>query len=129
MNKDVIKKELIEALVWAGFMLALALGATAANRLGYIDHDTVTRLVIGVIGLYMAWFGNRIPKRFTRSPQARQVQRVAAWSQVLSGLAYAGLWAFAPIPVAVSVGTGVVLAGIALTFAYCLSLPARGNAA
>ena len=123
-----MKKELIGNLVWAAGMLALALGATFANRLGYIDHDAVVRLVSGVIGLYMAWLGNRIPKTFTRSAQARQVQRVAAWSQVLSGLAYAGLWAFAPIPVAVTFGVAAVFAGIAVTFGYCLSLPARAKA-
>jgi hypothetical protein len=124
-----MKKELIGALVWAVGMLALAVGATFAHRLGYIDRDTVTRLVTGVIGLWMAWFGNRIPKTFTRSAQARQIQRVAAWSQVLSGLTYAGLWAFAPIPVAVTVGTGVVLAGIAVTFGYCLLQTTKAKAA
>lgn len=124
-----MKKELIGALVWAGGMLALALGATFARKLGYIDRDTVTRVVTGVIGLWMAWYGNRIPKTFVRSAQARQAQRVAAWSQVLSGLAYAGLWAFAPIPVAITAGSGAVLAGIAVTLGYCLSLPAKPKAA
>ena len=119
-----MKKELIGAAVWAGVMLALALGASVAHRLGYIDRDTVTRMVSGVIGLWMAWYGNRIPKTFTKSAQARQVQRVAAWSQVLSGLVYAGLWAFAPIPVAIWVGSGAVLTGVAVTFGYCLSLQA-----
>ena len=123
-----MKKELIGALVWAAAMLALAFGATFAHRLGYIDRDTVTRLVTGVIGLWMAWYGNLIPKRLARSAQARQIQRVAAWSQVVSGLVYAGLWAFAPIQVAVSVGTCVVLAGIAVTFGYVLSQPPRAKA-
>ncbi len=118
-----MKKDLIGALVWAALMLALSAGATVAHRQGYIDRDTVQRLVTGVIGLWLAWYGNRIPKRFTPSAQARQVQRVAAWSQVLSGLTYAGLWAFAPIPVAIWYGTGAILAGIAVTFGYCLSLP------
>ena len=118
-----MKKELVGALAWAGFMMVLAFGAAFAHRLGYVDRDTVTRLVTGVIGLWMAWYGNRIPKTFARSAQARQVQRVAAWSQVLSGLVFAGLWAFAPIPVAIKAGTVVVLAGIAVTFGYCLSLP------
>ena len=124
-----MKKELIGALVWAAGMLALSFGATFAHRLGYIDHDTVTRLVTGVIWLWMAWYGNRIPKTLARSAQARQVQRVAAWSQVLSGLAYAGLWALAPIPVAVKAGTTVVVGGIVVTFGYCLSLRSRAKAA
>ncbi len=49
-------------LAWAGGMIALALGATFAHKLGYIDGDTVTRVVIGIIGLWMAWYGNRMPK-------------------------------------------------------------------
>ncbi len=123
-----MKGELIGALIWAGVMLGLAFGATQAHRLGYIDHDTVQRLAVGVIGLWLAWYGNRIPKRFVRSAEARQAQRVAAWSMVLSGLLYAGLWAFAPIPLAVSGGTVAVLAGIAVTFGYCLSRRARARA-
>jgi hypothetical protein len=123
-----MKKELTGALAWGGGMIALALGATLARKLGYIDRDTVERVVIGVIGLWIAWYGNRIPKTFTRSAQGRQVQRVAAWSQVLSGLAYAGLWAFAPIPVAIWGGSGAILAGIAVTFGYCLSLAAKAKA-
>jgi hypothetical protein len=44
---------------------------------------------------------------------------------VLSGLAYTGLWAFAPIPVATTAGSLVVLAGIAVTLGYCVSLRAK----
>ena len=123
-----MKKELIGSIGWAGGMLVLAVGSTIAHRLGYFDRETVMRLISGAIGLMVVWYGNRIPKTFTRNAQARQVQRVAAWSQVLSGLVYAGLWAFAPIPVATWVGVGAILTGVAVTFAYCLSRPARAKA-
>lgn len=123
-----MKKELTGALVWAGVMFALAIATTFANKLGYIGRDTVLRVVIGVIGLWLAWYGNRLPKAFVRSAQGRQAQRVAAWSMVLSGLVYAGLWAFAPIPVASWGGTGAVLAGIAMTLGYCLSQPPKVKA-
>ena len=123
-----MKKELMAALAWAGGMLVLALGATFAHRLGYIDRDTVERVVLIPVGLWMAWYGNRIPKTFARGANARQAQRVAAWSQVLSGLVFAGLWAFAPMPVAITVGSGAVLAGVAVTFGYCLTLPTRAKA-
>jgi hypothetical protein len=131
MNKDTMNKELMACLVWAGGMMALALGATFAHKLGYIDGDTVTRLVTGVIGLWMAWYGNRMPKAMVqvRVPAgARQARRVASWSLVLSGLVYAGLWAFAPIPVAITAGSGAVVVGIAVTFGYCLSLRAKPKA-
>ena len=127
MNKE-MKKELIGALTWAGIMFALALGATVAHRLGYIDRDTVIRVVTGPTGLWMAWYGNRIPKNVVPNARAGQAQRVAAWSLVLSGLVYTGLWAFAPVPVAIWGGSGAVVAGIAATLGYCLTLRAKAKA-
>lgn len=124
-----MNKELIGALAWGGGIIALALGATFARKLGYVDVDTVTRVVIGINGLMIAWYGNRMPKAFAPSARARQVTRVGGWSMVLSGLVYAGLWAFAPIPVAVAGGCGAVIAGIAVTLGYCLSLRAKAKAA
>ena len=93
----------------------------SARKLGYIDSDTVTRVVFATNGLMIAWYGNRIPKSIVPSAQAREAQRVAGWSMVLSGLTYAGLWAFAPIVVAEIAGIGAVFAGVAATLGYCLS--------
>lgn len=124
MNRD-----LIGSLAWGVGVVALALAATYARRLGLIDGDTVTRLVIGANGLMITWFGNRMPKAFVPSAWARSARRVGGWSMVLSGLVYAGLWAFAPIPVAIAGGCGAVVAGIAVTLGYCLALRARAKAA
>ena len=125
-----MKRELIANLAWAGVFGALTLGSVVAQKLGYIDRDTVIRVVIGNIGLWMAWSGNRMPKTLVPVPaNARQARRVASCSLVLSGLVYAGLWAFAPIPVAIWGGTGAVLAGIAVTLGYCLSLRSGAKAA
>jgi hypothetical protein len=41
---------------------------------------------------------------------------------------YAGLWAFAPLPVALWVGCGAVVAGMAVTLGYSLWLRGRANA-
>jgi len=123
-----MNKEIVGSLAWAGGIITLALGATAANKLGYMDRDTVTRLVISINGLMIAWYGNRVPKRFAPSAAIKQVQRVAGWSQVLSGLVYAGLWAFAPMNVAVWGGIAAVVAGMVVTFGYCLSLRNRAKA-
>ena len=38
-----MNKELIGSLAWGGGIIALALGATFARQLDYIDGDTVTR--------------------------------------------------------------------------------------
>ncbi|WP_419253184.1 ammonium transporter [Caulobacter sp. ErkDOM-YI] len=123
MNKD-----LIGDFAWGGGILVLALVASFARKQGYIDHDTTLRLVLGASGLMIAWTGNRLPKTFVPSARGREARRVAAWSLVLSGLVYAGLWAFAPFPMAVAGGSGAVLAGIAVTFGYCLSLRDKAKA-
>jgi hypothetical protein len=124
MNKD-----LIGSFAWGGGIVAIALIGSLARKWGYVDGDTVTRIVVGLNGLMIAWMGNRMPKTFVPDACARQARRVAAWSLVISGLIYAGLWAFAPIPVAVAGGCGAVLAGIAVTLGYCLSLRRRAKAA
>jgi hypothetical protein len=125
MNKEIINKEIKAGLAWGGSVLVVALSAVVAHKLGYIDSDTVTRVVFGTNGVMIAWYGNRIPKSVAPGAQARQAQRVAGWSMVLSGLLYAGLWAFAPVPAATKVGTGAILAGVAVTLGYCLSLRSK----
>lgn len=127
MNKE-MKHEVVGSLAWGVGIVVLALGATFARKLGYIDADTVTRIVIGANGLMIAWYGNRLPKAFVPSAWARQLRRVAGWSLVLSGLVYAVLWALAPIPLAVAGGSAAVLGGIAVTVGYSLALRARAKA-
>ena len=124
MNKD-----LIGNLAWGGGIVVVALGGSFARKLGYVDSETVTRVVIGLNGLMIAWQGNRLPKVFVPSASARQARRVAAWSLVLSGLVYAGLFAFAPVPVAAVGGSIAVVAGIAVTLGYCLSLRDKAKVA
>ncbi len=117
MNKDLIK-----SLMVAGGLIAVALAATSARSMGLIDGDAVTRLVMAATGLMLVWYGNRMPKTLVPAAKARQVQRVGGWSMVLSGLIYAGLWAFAPLDIAFTAGCAVVVAGLVLTIGYCLSL-------
>ena len=117
-----MNKELMANLAWGVGILVLALVATWARRQGMMDSETVTRLVIGANGLMIAWMGNRLPKTFVAEAWARQARRVAGWSLAISGLVYAGLWAFAPFQVAVWGGCGAILAGMALTIGYCYSL-------
>jgi hypothetical protein len=123
-----MNKEILVALAWAGGMIALALAATLARNQGALDQDTVLRLVIGINGLMIAYYGNRAPKVVAPSAYALQIARVSGWSSVLSGLVYAGLWAFAPIQVAIIFGTGVVAAGLIVTLGYCFWLRRRARA-
>lgn len=124
-----MKKDLIHSFAWAGAVVVVALAASLARNLGYIDQEMTTRLVIGATGLMIVAFGNRIPKTFTPSECAKKAQRVAGWSMVLSGLVYAGVFLFAPMDTAVLVGCGAVILGIVVTFGYCLSLRNRAHAA
>ena len=123
-----MKKDLIAAAGWAIAFLALALAGRFARELGYVDGETVTRAVSGAIGLYVVWYGNRLPKAFVPSATGRRVRRMAGCSQVLSGLVYMGLWAFAPIPVAVKGGSVAIVAGIVVTILYCVSLRVKAKA-
>ena len=126
MNKTL--NDLLPGLIWAGGILVLALGASFARSRGIIDQDTTLRLVIGVNGLMIAHFGNRTPKAVAPSACAQRVARFSGWCSVLSGLVYAGLWIFAPIPVAVTLGTAVVAGSIVLTLGYCFRLRAQARA-
>jgi hypothetical protein len=76
----------------------------------------------------IAYFGNRAPKAVAPSACAGRVARFTGWSMVLSGLLYTGLWAFAPIQVALTLGTGAVAAGVLGSLAYCFRLRTRGHA-
>lgn len=116
------------SLAWGVGIVVLALGLSSARSAGHIEPDTVTRIVLGAIGLMVAWFGNMMPKRFVPSELARKVHRVGGWSLVISGLIYAGAFAVLPIQTAVFVGGGAVVAGLALTIGYCQSLRTKARA-
>lgn len=124
-----MNREVVLSLAWAGGIVAVALAASSARAAGHIDDETAKRIIFGLIGLMIAWQGNRMPKAIVPSASARKATRVAGWSLALSGLVYAGLWAFAPVQVAVVGGCGAVIVGMAVTVAYCLSLRARAKAA
>ena len=117
-----MNKEVVAGLAGAGAILVMALAAKAASKVGIVDADTVTRMVVGANGLLVAWYGNLMPKTFVPNACARRVRRVGGWAMALSGLAYAGLFLFAPLPVAFSVGSGAIVAGIAVTLGYALLL-------
>jgi len=124
-----MKTDLIPSLIVAGAMIGIALAASLARQQGWLDSEAVNRIVMGTIGLMLVWSGNRMPKTFAPAAAARQVNRIGGWSMVLSGLVYAGLWAFAPTDVALIGGCAAVIVGIAVTVGYCLSLRSRARAA
>jgi len=112
MNKDIGI-----GLAWGGSMLALAIAAKFAHDQGYISYETTQR-VVAMNGLWMVYYGNRIPKKVAANGCTKTLQRISGWSSVLSGFIYAGVWVFAPIPLALTVGTVAVAGGVALTLGY-----------
>lgn len=116
-----MKRELLVSLAWASTIILVALGATFARQLGYIDPETSLR-VVAMNGLMVAYYGNRAPKAVAPSTHARQVARFTGWALVLSGLVYAGFWALAPIGTAMIFGTGAVAVGVLLSLGYCMRL-------
>ena len=122
-----INRDIAGSLAWGLAIVLVALAGVGLRRVGLVDPDTVTRTVTGANGLMIAWMGNRMPKSFVPSACARRVRRVGGWSLALSGIVYAGLFAFAPLPVAFAGGTAVVIVGIAITVGYCFLMRARGR--
>ncbi len=116
------------SLAWGVGILVLALGLSSARSAGLVDHDTVTRIVLGATGLMVAWFGNMMPKRFVPSDLARKVHRVGGWSMAVSGLIYAAAFAMLPIQTAVFVGCGAIVVGLVITIGYCQSLRTKARA-
>lgn len=116
-----MKKEILVALAWVAGIVLTALAARFAREQGYIDPDVALR-VVAMNGLVVAYYSNRAPKAVAPSALARQVTRFSSWTLVLSGLAYAGFWAFAPLPLAMTLGTGSLAAGVIMVVGYCIGL-------
>lgn len=105
------------ALLWAGAMIATTLIAVLLRKQGMIDQETVIRTV-AMNGLMIAYYGNQTPKKIAPSPNIGKLARFSGWSSVITGLIYAGFWAFAPINIAMIFGTGAVALGVVATLVY-----------
>jgi len=119
-------KDIKVAMIWAGAMIATALIATYLRQQGVIDKDTVTR-VVAMNGLMIVYYGNRAPKVAPHNAYTQKLARFSGWSSVVSGLIYAGFWAFGPLSLATTLGTGAVAAGMIATLAYWYRLNAQMN--
>ena len=108
-------------LVIGGVQVIGCLLLVLAKRQGLIDGEGVMRGALVLIGLGLAASGNMIPKMMDgQQPHTlalaalrQKIMRIAGWALMLGGLAFAGLWAFAPTDVAqvwAMVALGVSLA-------------------
>ena len=107
----------------------LFLGSAAALRyaqsLDLIGPDAARRTTQVMVGLILAAYSNLMPKdvgRWPASPKAvaraQSALRVGGWSMTLAGLAYAGLWAFAPLAFADVASIVVVASAMVITMGY-----------
>lgn len=118
-------KRLGWAIALAGFILGSAFALRYAEAAGMIGADGARRAMQVLIGLMLAGYANLMPKQLGRprgTPRAeaaaQAVLRVGGWSLTLAGVAYAGLWAFAPLNVADIAGMAVVAAATLLAVGY-----------
>ena len=98
------------AIAVAAALLAIPLGAKLGQALGWIaadNGDLMARLFGIAGGLILAAYGNVIPRQLDRYDPARsdparwqRLQRRAAWSFVLAGLACAAIWVVLPVKAA-----------------------------
>ncbi|MCS6627194.1 hypothetical protein N0B44_30235 [Roseibacterium beibuensis] len=118
-------------LGWAIALAALILAA--AGTLSYlesnalIEADIARRSMQVLIGLMLTGYANVMPKQLDRlrgsiraQAAAQAAVRVGGWSLTLGGLAYAGLWAFAPLDVANTASIVVVAGATLLTVGYSI---------
>lgn len=119
-------KRLGWAIALAAFILGSALALRYAESTGVIGADEVRRAMQVLIGLMLAGYANLMPKQgrgvgsVMAQVRAQTALRVGGWSLTLAGVAYAGLWAFAPLNIADTAGLFVVAAATLLTLGYAV---------
>ena len=120
-------KRLTWSIALAAFILGSAFALRYAEGAGWIGDEGARRTMQVLIGVMLAGYANMMPKQLGRprgSPRAEAAAqaalRVGGWSMTLGGLAYAGLWAFAPLGLADVASIVVVASALALTIGYSL---------
>jgi len=101
------KADLIQGVAVAAVLITLALVLVYARAKGLLDKgdgSPAVRIFGVVTGLVLAYYGNVIPKRsacvdpLSASAARRQrLLRFSGWVFTLAGVAYAAIWALAPM--------------------------------
>jgi hypothetical protein len=113
------------AVAVAALILAAAAVLNYSQRLDLIGPDAAKRTMQVMIGVMLAAYANLMPKDVGRwrtsalaVARAQSALRVGGWSMTLAGLAYASLWAFAPLAFADVASVVVVAAAMLITMGY-----------
>jgi len=107
----------------AALVLGMAAGLRYAQSFDLIGPDAARRTMQVTVGLILAAYSNLMPKdvgpwRSSALAAARTQSGAEGWSMTLAGLAYAGLWAFAPLAFADVASTVVVASAMVITMGY-----------
>jgi hypothetical protein len=118
-------KYLLTALAVAGAILAISALLAYARNAGIVTGTLSERVIQVIIGLGFAAYANVMPKMLHGAPGSvraaawmQAVLRVGGWAMTLAGLAYAALWAFAPLVFADTASMIVIVAGVAVMLGY-----------
>ena len=122
-----MSKAIQNGLLLAGLMLAAAISIKISQYAHIFSSDTASRVLEVVIGLFLALYANFMPKSVpaTRGPtnaggRSQAVLRVGGWAFALAGLAFAAIWALAPLNLAQPFSTFVVVLAIVVTLGYAV---------
>ena len=122
-----IIKRLGFAIVLGALYLLIAAGLRYAANEGMLAEETTTRIVMALTGLGLAAYANLMPKQLGHSPKspeamvrAQATLRFGGWALTLGGLAYAFLWAFAPLSIASAAAMTVLGAATLATLGYMI---------
>lgn len=118
--------EIYTNLNFATLMITLALGITLTNIIGFTSGDIGDRMIGAMLGLLVAFSGNRLPKQITDrclisgdAARGQRVTRRVGYIMVVSGLLMACSWiVFGPrIASLTFIGIGLVMTITTITIA------------
>ena len=122
-----MKRYIAMSATLAGVILAVALGFAIVDVDGSSGHVLSARLSGILSGLVLAVIGNAGPKVTEvlkpgcfSTVEGMAVKRFAGWTFVLAGLAYALVWAFAPIQLAEDTSIPLVAGALLLALGRVL---------
>jgi hypothetical protein len=107
-------------VLFAGTMMAVSLAVKLALALGIpADPDASRRATMVILGAFLAYTGNALPKTLTPLSELRcdgarvqAFQRFSGWTWVLTGLVFALAWLLLPGAVAKPVSVTVLVSGM-----------------
>ncbi|MEM9168992.1 MAG: hypothetical protein AAGC56_05015 [Pseudomonadota bacterium] len=118
-------RNVVEALIVAALIIAIALGMAYADGRGWVA-DGQERASGVVIGLILAVMGNFMPKKnLNDCASSFRVVRFAGAVFLVAGVAHAAIWLFAPLEAANAMAMSVVGAALAIVLARCVAQRAR----